>query len=255
MRIVSASLLYHMIIGAILATAAVVVLSCGSPVDAQAVMRDACNKAGNTTAVDVTIVGNSTFDDETTKAIVEVRIDGRDQHHLTFDQDRNPWGEVILKDGIIYAREITQNGTWGPWDVQGPVSQDPSLPDPTLGLDDAPADGPVGQVDDGQDGAGPARFCGVWNLNDVTHVGSARVGEDDTNTEQFAISTDASEVAGGEDSYNNWGIWVDEHGRILQATQDTFEAEEPGWPSLRVETTITFSGYDEPNVITAPDIP
>ncbi len=108
----------------------------------------------------------------------------------------------------------------------------------------------MGQVDETI--TGTSRFCGWEDLVDARYVGDARVN--DIPVEHFSASLD-QEFLLGENSYENHEYWVNADGRAIQVKWDVFFDSRGGRQEERVATTMTVSGYGEPNVITAPEIP
>ncbi len=232
----------------------------GDAVDASAIVRDACQQAQVEESVDVTIQGSRTSRDSAIKTVTELRASGQDFHQITYDSNGVARGEWIILDNWDYSREANENGVWEEWVVQklhgtepDPLAQEE--PDPTgteadLLLQGEP--GPTGTVDDAPSTGGPATFCGMGGLLDVTHLGNARV--DDTPVKHFSAHVDP-ELIGGGDNYDRYEFWVDEGGTLLQAKADIYRDSRGGLPEHRVEYTATYSGHGEPNVITAPEIP
>lgn len=264
-------------------TAAVVVvsISCSASavVNAQVVIKDACKQAAQTDAFDLTVTGTERRGDTSFSSVVKIRMNGSDMHQINYDENGNAGYEVIIVDGITYYREADQQWNWGSWITwvpptfvsdsspgsdegsgEGPVGQvneqdtgvATPVPDSSPGSGENSGEGPVGQVN--EQGAGVATFCGIWDLTDVDYLGTARVGEDDTEVDHFSILMDQPEYGEGGGNYQNWELWIDSSSRILQAQGEGFRPAGAGFSEEHVEVLMTFSGHGEPNVITAPDI-
>ena len=247
----------------IIAAGAVGLISCSGPpaVDAQAVMEDACENSVAMEAADITMEEKLTRRGvEVLNLEINLRVSGQNFHQLAYDTNTAAKGEVIVLDGWVYFREADESGVWGEWVVQkvhgtapDPSAQEESDPTGTeadLLLQGEP--GPTGTVDDAPLPSGPATFCGIPGILDITHLGNATV--DDTPVKHLSAHVDP-ELIGGGDNYDRYEFWVDEGDTLLKAKADIYRDSRGGLPEHRVEYTATYSGHGEPNVITAPEIP
>ena len=236
----------------------------GDTVDALAVIEDACSYSRAETSFDGTERGttNITEDGIPISGVSKVRYNGQDAHQITYDEQGTARAEVIYIASFgTYSREANEQGEWGEWEVhafpdiflQATPESNPSPgseSNPSPGSEEDFGVGPVGQVDETI--TGTSRFCDWEDLVNVRYLEDARVN--DTPVKHFSASIDP-ELIGGGGNYENYEYWVDEGGRVIQLKWDVFFDSRGGRQEERVATTMTVSGYGEPNVITAPEIP
>ena len=155
-------------------------------------------------------------------------MNGSSVHQINYDENGNAVAEVLIADDMTYTREVDQQGEWEPWITWVPPTL---VSDPSPGSDESSGEGPVGRVNEqgpvdqvneqgpgdqvneqgpvgqvNEQDAGGATFCGVWDLTDVDYLGTARVGEDDTEVDHFSILWDQPEYGEGGGSYQNWEL-------------------------------------------------
>ncbi len=161
------------------------------------------------------------------------RVDDDAHHQVMYDEDRNIMGEVILiADLGSYFREMGDDGQWRPWEhdeFMTPPSPTPDVWSPLDTLTPSPTPTPEPEP----------TFCGPWPLSDVENLGQTRIGPDDTLVTHYLVQVD-----------DYWYIehFVDASGTTIMSRDSTME--DDGW----FHAIAIFSGFGEPNVITAPNI-
>ncbi len=174
----------------------------------------------------MTLHYTETLDDTTIASMVaEMRVSGQN-YHLVATFDDGAVGEVIRIDETVYIRDGTE-----PWEMESrrsdipfPLSRDAICPD----------------------------------LTNYTELGQ-EVLDDGTRVRRFAASTAARAVDGGRVSSapttEDWELWIDPTGRLVQATTSSTLLPTEGDPRVRHGQVVEFSGIGEANVITAPVVP
>ena len=225
--------------------------------DAQAVVQDACARLAEfPQSYDVSIRGSNTQGSESMEFVQEMRISGDDIAWTVVDRvTGNLKAEVVIVrtsgnhgDGVagasgvatatMYSRESDDTGQWKDWNV--------SVSDirPATGQSEA----------GGNSGSELASFCGFPLESDVLAIESRYIGEetiDGVVTKRYFYSY--SPKGEREEDYNRQDYWVDpSNGRFVQVKQEVFIAGDSFSSNQKVETVRTYSGWGEPNIITAP---
>ncbi len=244
-------------VGAIAVVFARQLLTDNDSIDSQAVVQDACARLAEFPEFyDVTIRGSNTQGSESMEFVQEMRINGDDIAWTVADRiTGNLRAEVVIirtsgdhRGGVAgasgvatvttYSRESDDTGEWEDWNM--------SVSDyrPATGRSEA----------GGGSGSEIASFCGFPLESDVLAIESGYIGEetiDGVVTKRYFYSY--SPKGEREDDYNREDYWVDpSNGRFVQVKQEVFVAGDSFSPNQKVEAVKTYSGWGEPNIITAP---
>ncbi len=231
-------------------------VSKGDYIDAQEAVEDACLGFANYTAsYDITIQGTVTFGTESMTGNEDWRIQGENIYRLlTATKDgvsiQAEHIEIATRndntDGASggsgagsrtrYYRGADATGTWGEWKTD--VNNIAPFADMS---------GAAGESDSEEI---PASFCGRPLLSDdVSDTTSGHIGEEITNgtntKHYFYLIASKSQP---EENYSREDFWIDPTtGRFVQIKRTIVQP-----PNTRLETLHSYSGWGEPNVITAP---
>ena len=240
------------------AIAMVAALSCSSEVDAAAAVEDVCARAPRINSVDMTAVGTERDGDTTRHYIVEIRSNENGMHQINYDGDRNPLAEIIAVDGRGYGRRMGENSQWGAWENLTVITGPPSSS--STSSTSSSSDSTTRSTGGSQEGTTtrsidpPASdtLCGTWPLSDVQYLGTVTI--DNTVMKHFKVSQDHTDIGGGVGAYRHLEYWHDSEGKLRQSKMEYYS---PGIsrPAHYIEIVATFSGHNEPNVITAPVVP
>ncbi len=206
-------------------------------IDAQSVIRDACEDATRVNSGVVTITGTENIQGTIHDVVIEVRIGGGNRSTHVEYPDLKAKGETYLVGNISYARETTSPGVWGEWIVT------------TVNMPDITATGPVGPTGRVNDQANLApSFCGVQGLTDYQYHGVQTVGGEDT--KRYSASMD-EETLGIGDSVG-FQFWITDAGQIKQFQVDERYVDGMGRLEREHYSLGVMSKLGEPITITAP---
>ena len=151
---------------------------------------------------------------------------------MTFHEGDTPLGTVEARyvDGASYYREDDS-----PWRTDIPIG---GLGFPYAADSQCPILGPVAQVGDEAIDVVPVTHFTFSVEESVGPVGDA----DDFGSDY------------GENTVEDWDIWIDDTGTLIQTTRTLVATTEDGGKHT-TELTSKFSGVGEPNTIAAPVLP
>ncbi len=233
-----ASVKTGLLLAAVVALASIAFISCdpATTVAAQVAVEESCSQMSAITDLDVTT--HMTYHDpeetpRTINAVFDVEVSGDDwQVFMTFKEGDTFLGTIEARsvDGASYYREDD-----APWRTDLPVG---GLGFPYAADSQCPILGPVAQVgEESIDGVSVTHF--TFSVDE----GVGPVGDVDDFGDDY-----------GEDTFEDWDIWIDDTGTLIQ-TKRTLVATSDDGSKHTTELTSKFSGIGEPNFITAPDIP
>ena len=213
-------------------------LSCGVSISAQEIVEESCSRMDAVNDFDVTTQVSSYEPGDPPvllKGVINAEVSGDDfRAVMTLSSE----GTVL---GTIEVRRVNDNSYYrendGPWrtDIPAtgsdfPYSRDSLCPD----------------------------------LGEVAQVGEETIDGVPVNRYFFSVDQDLGPVGNVDDSGSpdntvgtdeNWDVWVDDTGVLVQTKQSILIHADGGGLEGSSEFVSKVSGIDEPNVITAPDIP
>ncbi len=170
-----------------------------------------------------------------------LRYDDGAHHQTMYNEDRSLRSEVIILDQGWYFRVMGDDHRWGPW------KQSELMPDPPLSTDVwSPFDNPKPEL----------TFCGIWRLSDVQdlgpttigslvqYLGPTTIGPEDTPVTHYLV-----EFSGLSEDDQRFEYFIDDSGTMLATKMGALKDDV--WHHM---TIVFFTGFGEPNVITAPDL-
>lgn len=215
-----------LIVGAV-AVAGFIGFRSASPVDAQAIITDACADSRDVDSYQIVLTGEQYMDGTLRGRFRwDMKVNGDSILLVMENRDTVERTENYIVGDKLYSRVRNTQSEWSAWDVR---SWDLPEPEPL---------GPVARVDDS-----PVQFCGTNLLEDHKFEGDVQLNGQ--SVKHFsAVSVDD---APGDADYE---FWVDPAGQLQQVKVD--ELYEHG---LEVKSVGTFTYPTQPFTITAPVIP
>ena len=212
------------------------------PVSAQQAFEDACADATPVSHVDLTTEGTATYNSDPYTWRRVIRVAPNAEHHLTTAPSSSEKAEMIIvespSDGTrsdgsggsvaLYTRSADDAGVWGDWSIEN-------------------ANIPPSSTSTGRSSSGPEHFCGMETsrFTSFEYVGTETVGSVDT--KHFRASRTPAGAPSGD--YQWVDYWIDLNGVPIKVTESYSVAGD------QMETTTTYSGWGETNVIATPVTP
>ena len=242
-----------------------------APISAQEMMEDVCASVTYPESFDITVRASAKRGSESGSGelLITYRGNAQAEHYTTYKGDGSPLQEGIFiftnrlgesTDGISgasdgtasqnvvvitgYGREFSDSGEWGDWDVI-------TTERPAYGA--AASSAASGQSGEEEE---LSLFCGLALEAEGFNVEFRYVGEETINgvrTDHYYHSY--SQAGDDSGSYISKEFWLDSDGLFRQVREVAYNAPIGGESAERVESLKTYSGWGEPNVITAPVLP
>ena len=207
-----------------------------SPIDAQAIIGDACKDAERMGSGLISSKGTETRYGETHSYTWDILFSNGDRSwHIEWDDGIR--SETYFVGNMVYTRDDSSPGVWGEWTTY----TTPIVPSVPIG--------PTGRVND-QDDAAPM-FCGIEGLTDHKFVATQTV--DGEEVKHFASSMDDDLLHPGDSVSAEF--WITDSSQIKQFRLQEEQLDLYGDTEFVSDITAVLSRIGEPITITAPTIP
>ena len=240
-----------------------------APITAQEMMEDVCASVTYPESFDITVRASGYNDAGSAELLTTFRRNDHAEHYTVYKGDGSRLMERILiytnrpgESGVgisgssattsqniavttSYLREVSDSGEWGDWNVT--TTEHPAYDAATPSV----ASGQFGTED------GLSTFCGLALEAEGLDIEFRYVGKetiDGVETDHYYHSYSPESDDSG--SYIAKEFWLDSDGLFRQVKEVAYNAPIEGENGAeRVETLKIYSGWGEPNVITAPVLP